>query len=82
MLCTATSNISSSGKNINSAAYLSVSYDYVQKKKNTESTERRKTGFPKETLGNTDLHKTVLNKTMTLQEKCVKYDFVAPLTIK
>ena len=33
----------------------------------------------KETVENEDLHKAVLNKTMTTQEQCVKYDFVAPL---
>ena len=52
------------------------------KTKNTESTERQKTSFTKETEKNADLHKTVLNKTMTTQEKCVKYDFVAPLKLK
>ena len=49
------------------------------KTKNTKSTERRKTSLPKGTVENADLYKTVLNKTMTTQEKCVKYDFVAPL---
>ena len=43
-----------------------------------ESTERRKTRFVKETVENADLHKAVVNKTMTTQEYCVKYDFVAP----
>ena len=33
-----------------------------------ESTERRKTSFLKETVENVDLHKAVLNKTLTLQE--------------
>ena len=44
-----------------------------------KSTELRKTGFLKETVENADLHKAVLNKIMTTQEYCVKYDFVAPL---
>ena len=44
-----------------------------------ESTERRKTSFLKETVENADLHKAVLKKTMTTQEWCVKYYFVAPL---
>ena len=44
-----------------------------------ESTERRKTRIVKETEENEDLHKVVLNKTMTTQGYCVKYDFVAPL---
>ena len=33
-----------------------------------ESTEKRKTSFLKETVENADLHKHVLNKTMTTQE--------------
>ena len=49
------------------------------KTKNAESTERQKTSFRKENVGNVDLHKAVLNKAMTTQELCVKYDFVAPL---
>ena len=31
-------------------------------------TERQKTSFPKETVENVDLHKAVLNKTMTTKE--------------
>ena len=46
-----------------------------------ESTERQKTRFVKETVENVDLHKAVLNKTMTTQEYCVKYDFVASLML-
>ena len=46
---------------------------------NTKSTERQKTSFPKEQIENTDLYKFVLNKIMTTQEQCVKYNFVAPL---
>ena len=45
-----------------------------------ENTERQKTNFLKETVENADLHKAVLKKTMTTQEQCVKYDFVAPLS--
>ena len=44
-----------------------------------EGKERWKTSFLKETVENADLHKVVLKKTMTTQEKCVKYDFAAPL---
>ena len=44
-----------------------------------EKTERRKTNLLKETVENADLHKAVLNKTMTTQELCVIYDFVASL---
>ena len=47
-----------------------------------ESTERRTTSFLKETVENADLHKAVLNKTMTLQELCVKFVFVAPWKFK
>ena len=46
-----------------------------------EGTERWKTSFLKETVENSDLHKAALKKTMTTQEKCVKYHFVAPLTL-
>ena len=49
---------------------------------NTESTKRRKTSFRKEIVKNADLHKPVLNKVMTTQEWCVKYNFVAPLKAK
>ena len=44
-----------------------------------EGTEKWKTNFLKETVETADLHKAVLKKSMTTQEKCVKYDFVAPL---
>ena len=47
-----------------------------------EGTEKLITSFLKETVENADLHKAVLKKTMTTQEKYVKYDFVAPLTNK
>ena len=47
-----------------------------------ESRERRKTSFLKETVENADLHKAVLKNTMTTQEMCAKYDFVAPLIRK
>ena len=49
---------------------------------NTNTTERQKTSFLKETVENADVHKAVLQKTMTTQEYCVQYDFVAPLIIK
>ena len=48
----------------------------------TKSTERQKNSLPKEQVENTDLHKPVLNKIMTTQEQCVKYNFVAPLMSK
>ena len=47
----------------------------------TKSAERQKTSFPKEWVENTDLYKPVLNKIMTTQDQCVRYNFVAPLTI-
>ena len=46
--------------------YVFSSFDSRQK--NTESTERQKTSFPKETVENADLHKAVLNKKKTKQE--------------
>ena len=42
-------------------------------------TEKWKTSFLKETVENADLHKTVLKKTISTQEKCVKCDFVRDL---
>ena len=36
--------------------------------KNIESTERRKTRFPKEIVENADLHKPVLNKMMAMHQ--------------
>ena len=39
-------------------------------KQKTQKAQRRKTSFPKETVENAHLHKAVLNKTMTTQEKC------------
>ena len=41
---------------------------FDSKQKNTESTERRKTSFPKETVENADLHEAALNKTKTKQK--------------
>ena len=38
------------------------------KTKNTESTETGKNSFPKEIVGNADLHKPVLNKIMITPE--------------
>ena len=44
---------------------------------NTEGTERRKTSGSIEIAVNEDLHKAILNKTLTTQEQSLKYDFVA-----
>ena len=44
-----------------------------------ERAKRRKTNFLKETGEIAGPCKAVLKKTMTTQEYCVKYDFVAPL---
>ena len=44
----------------------------------TKNAKHKKTSFPKEQVENTDLYKPVLNKIMTTQEQCVKYNFVAP----
>ena len=46
----------------------------------TKNAERQKTSLPKEQVENTDLHKPLLNKIMTTQDQCVKYNFAAPLT--
>ena len=40
-----------------------------------------KASFLKETVENADLLKTILKKTMTTQQQCVEYDFVAPLNL-
>ena len=40
-----------------------------------------KNSFLNELVENADLHKPVLNKIKTINELCVKYDFVAPLRI-
>ena len=45
-----------------------------------KSTIRRKTSFPKGIVENEDLLKPILNKIIITQEKCVKYDFIAPLS--
>ena len=58
-----------------------MGWKYWLKTKNTESTERRKTGSRKEIVENADLHKPVLSKIMTPQELCAKYGFVAPLNV-
>ena len=47
---------------------------------NTKAQKDKKTSFQKEWVENTDLYKVVLNKIITTQEQCVKYEFVAPLT--
>ena len=46
---------------------------------NEKSAEIQKTSFPNKQIENADLYKPVLNKIMTIQEQCVKYNFVAPL---
>ena len=47
---------------------------------NTENAERTKTNFPKEKVKNADQSKPVLKKIITTDEKCLKHNFVAPLT--
>ena len=47
---------------------------------NTKAQKDEKPSFPKEQIEITDLYKPILNKTMTTQEQCVVYNFVAPLT--
>ena len=45
----------------------------------TKAQKDKKTSFPIEQVVNTDLYKPVLNKIMTTQDQCIKYNFVAPL---
>ena len=52
----------------------------TQNRQKTENAERAKTNFPKEKVKNADFSKPVLNKIITTDEKCVKRNFVAPLT--
>ena len=49
---------------------------------NSEQAESTKTQEDKnkEQVENKDLYQPVLNKTMTTQQQCVKYYFVAPLS--
>ena len=47
---------------------------------NRKNAERQKNLFSKRIGKYTDLHKPVLNKIMTTQELCVKYNFVVPLS--
>ena len=44
--------------------------------------KNKKTSFPTEIVEIANLYKHALKKIITTQEKCVKYDFVAPLTRK
>ena len=48
---------------------------------NTKSAERQKISFPKEQIENAGLYKSVFNKIMTTQKQCVKYNFIAPLSV-
>ena len=56
--------------------YIELETEQAEK---TESTERQKDCFPKESVENTDLTKSVLNKIMATTKLCVKYNFVVPL---
>ena len=51
----------------------------LEQVQNTKNPERQKKRFSKEKVENTDLHKPLLNKIITTQEQCVKYNFVAPI---
>ena len=66
-------------RNIITTNFNALTQNNWFKAKSTESTERWKTSFPKETVEYADLHDPALNNIMTTQEKCLKYDFVAPL---
>ena len=41
---------------------------FDSKQKTAESTERRKTSFPKDIVESADLHKPILNKIMTIHK--------------
>ena len=56
--------------------------DYVEFRtgKNRKKCKKiKKTNFLKEYVESTDFYKPVLNKVMTTEEKCIKYNFMAPL---
>ena len=67
---------------INNSFFIEHVRWLLLKTKNAESRERRKTSVRKEIVKNADLHKPVLNKIMTAQEECGKYDFVAKNALK
>ena len=51
-------------------------------KQNRKKTTERRTIRPlKQKVENVDLYKPVSNKTMAMQEECIKYNFEAPLNI-
>ena len=52
----------------NSTSKLHSMMTHILMPRFKESTERQKTSFLKETVGNKDLHQAVLNKTMNTQE--------------
>ena len=57
--------------------------EHIEFRTGSKHKKRRKTkkkkSFPREQVENTDLHEPVLDKVMTTQEQCAKYDFLAPL---
>ena len=51
-------------------------------KQNRKKTTERRTIRPlKQKVENVDLYKPVSNKTIAMQEECIKYNFEAPLNI-
>ena len=52
-----------------------------QNRKKPQNIERRTIRPLKEKVENADLYKPVSNKTMAMQEECIKYNFEAPLNI-
>ena len=51
----------------------------TENRQKTEIAESRKSYFPQEEVGNANLYKPILNKVMNADDKCVKYNFVAPV---
>ena len=56
-----------------------IEFKAEQKKK--QNIESRTIRPLKEKVENADLYKPVSNKTMAMQEECIKYNFEAPLNI-
>ena len=54
-------------------------FSWKQNRLKTWNTERGKTSVLKESVENSDLHKSVLNKVTTTHEECIKNNFAETL---
>ena len=60
--------------------FVKVTSNSTQCKKRKKK-NKQNTSFPKESVENADLYKTVWYKLIITHEKCLKYNFVAPLKL-